>query len=248
MGLEVYRYLDRISGALLPPRCILCGSRGQAPCLDLCGHCQADLPARNGPACVRCGAATTGPGCGLVCADCLADPPPMDRCFAAFDYSFPIDSLICSFKYRGRLALGRVLGTLLAEAVAARSLHLDVDLLLPVPLHPGRQAERGFNQSAEIARWTGRRIGREVAGDYLRRCLETRPQVSLSQISRRRNVQGAFEVLRSLKGARVVIIDDVLTTGSTAAELAGCLRRAGAGSVDAWCLAQAAGGALARTG
>lgn len=232
----------------MPPRCVLCGARGQAPCMDLCSDCQADLPARNGPTCLRCGATMTGPGCGPACEDCLADPPPVDRCFAVFDYSFPVISLIRSFKYRGRLALGRVFGTLLAEAVAARRLHLDVDLLLPVPLHPRRQLERGFNQSAEIARWTSRGIGRKVAGRCLRRRLNTRPQVGLSRAGRRRNVRGAFEVQQNLSGVRVVIIDDVLTTGTTVAELADCLRRAGAGTVDVWCLAHAPEGDRIPTG
>lgn len=237
MRIRVDRTLDRLAGLLLPPRCILCRGRGQWPVLDLCAACEGDLPALDGgcPRCALPGAAGTGYG---ECARCRRDPPPYDRCHAPFDYGFPVDGMIQSLKYGGQLAMARVLGTLLAASVQSAGLHLDVDVLLPVPLHPGKLAERGFNQSIEIARWTARLVHRPCALRALVRTRATRPQVGLALAERVANLHGAFTVAGSVCGKRVVVIDDVVTTGSTVSEVAVALRRAGASSVDIWCVAR----------
>jgi ComF family protein len=187
--------------------------------MDLCRDCADSLPRAVGP--LRTGGR------------------PLDRCYAPFAYGFPVDHLVQSLKYRGQLATGRVLGALLAEGVREFGLHLDVDCLVPVPLHPERHAERGFNQAAELARWTGRVLGRPVATRAVRRLRDTRPQVELGPAERGRNVAGAFGDVTHLCGRRVVIVDDVFTTGRTVAAVAGALREAGAVSVDAWCVARA---------
>ena len=159
MAASVDTLLDRILGSLLPPRCVLCSGRGQRPCLDLCADCQAELPvvAR---ACLGCGLARpTSPDQdppdpgeplrgGTACLACRQHPPPYDRCFAACSYAHPVDALVQALKYGDQLAVGRVLGEVLARGIEAFGLHLDVDCLLPVPLHPRRLAERGYNQSA----------------------------------------------------------------------------------------------------
>lgn len=215
----VDRGLDWLGGLLLPPRCVLCGSRGQAPCLDLCAACEAELP----------------PAAGHDGADGTA----LRRTYAAFAYATPVDHLVQSLKYRGHLADGRVLGDLLAARVAARSLHLDVDVIVPVPLHPRRHAERGFNQSAEIARWVARRLGLPMAADLAARLRDTRPQVGLTLAQRHGNLAGAFAASRAVRGLRVALLDDVTTTGRTLQELAVALDGAGAASVVAWCVARA---------
>ena len=215
----VDRSLDRLGGFLLPPRCVLCGEPGQRPCLDLCRACEADLPRAVQP---------------------VADGPwPLSRCHAPFDYAHPVDHLVHALKYRGQLATGRVLGTLLGRRIAALGLGADVDVVLPVPLHPRRHGERGFNQSAEIARWVARDLRRPLRPRLARRRRDTRPQVGLDPAQRRDNLAGAFAASPEVRGLRVALVDDVTTTGRTIAELGRVLLDAGAGAVEAWCVCRA---------
>ena len=216
---QVDTILDRLGGLLLPPRCMLCNGAGQPPCLDLCAGCEAALPGAQVPS-------------GL--------PAGLDRCHAPFLYAAPVDQLVHALKYRGALAAGRVLGVLLAADVEVLGLHLDVDWVLPMPLHPSRQAARGSNQSAEIAHWVARSLRRPSRPQVLRRVRDTAPQVGLGIADRRANVDGAFAAAAGCAGRRIALVDDVVTTGSTLAAAAAALRAAGAVSVDAWCVARAA--------
>ena len=219
MAVAVDSVLDRLLGRLLPPRCVLCGRPGQYPARDLCPACDDSLP--------------LAPGNALLC-----NLSPADRVFAPYAYAPPIDAMIQALKYRGHLTLGRVLGELLARGAAELGLHLDVDCVLPVPLHPHRHASRGFNQSAEIARCAARRLRLPVAPGIAIRQMATPPQVGLPAAERRANLVHAFAAsAEDVSGRRIVIVDDVVTTGSTVAELARTLRNAGAVSVDAWCVA-----------
>jgi ComF family protein len=213
----VDRYLDRLSGLLLPPHCVLCGSRGQAPCLDLCAGCEANLEGAAEPV--------------------LAGPEPVRRTCAPFAYAWPLDHLVHALKYRGQLATARVLGTLLAGRLAGRGLQQEVDVIVPVPLHPDRHAARGFNQSAELARQLGRSLRLPVAESLVVRRRATPPQVGLNVDERRSNLAGAFGAGQAA-GLRVAIVDDVTTTGTTMQELASVLVQAGAVAVDAWCVAR----------
>jgi ComF family protein len=209
--------VDRVNGWLLPPSCVLCGARGQAPCLDLCGDCQRTLPVADDPL--------------------WSAPGQPWTCFAPFEYDYPVAHLVHALKYGGQLAVGRVLGTLLAQHLAARRLHCNVDAVLPVPLHPARHASRGYNQSAEIARWVARRLGRPLELRLARRSRDTTPQVGLHLDRRRLNLEGAFTASR-LCGRNIAIVDDVTTTGSTLRALSEALTAAGAMSVAAWCVCQ----------
>jgi ComF family protein len=172
------------------------------------------------------------------CPDCRADPPPWDRCHAPYRYDHPLDDLVHELKYEGHLAVARVLGTLLGRSVARHDLHAGIDVLLPVPLHPDKLVERGFNQSIEIARWVAREVGKPVAARVLRRVRATRPQVGLALEQRRANLRGAFAAAAGVQGVRAAVIDDVMTTGSTVREVAWSLRRAGAARVEIWCVAR----------
>ena len=213
---RVDRHLGWLGGLLLPPRCVLCGSRGQAPCLDLCRGCAASFEAADEPE--------------------LAGPAPLRRSCAPFAYAPPVDHLVHALKYRGQLATARVLGTLLADWLAGRGLQHEIDVIVPVPLHADRHAERGFNQSAELARQVGRSLRLPVEESLAVRRRATPPQVGLRLEERRRNLAGAFGA-GDVAGLRVAIVDDVTTTGTTLQELAGVLVQAGAVAVDAWCVA-----------
>lgn len=215
----VDRNIDWIGGLLLPPRCVLCGDRGRQPCIDLCSACEGGLPGSRDPP--------------------WDTPGPLRRCLAPYDYRHPLDHLVHLLKYRGQLAAGRVLGTLLGERIAMLGLQADIDVVLPVPLHPVRHSERGFNQSAEIAHWVARGLQLRLAPRLAFRRRDTRPQVELSAEERHSNVAGAFAAAPAARGLRIAIVDDVTTTGRTLQEVAAALIGAGAASVDGWCVARA---------
>lgn len=229
-----------LAGWLLPPRCVLCGGRGQRPVLDLCAACEADLP-RIERACPRCALPMPPDPSFAECAHCRADPPPWEACRAPFRYDFPLAGLVHELKYDGRLAIARVLGTLLGRAVARDPDSRGAELLLPVPLHPDRLVERGFNQSVEIARWAAREVNVRCRATALRRIRPTPAQVGLPFAARVENLRGAFALTDIPEACRVVIVDDVMTTGSTVREIAWALRRAGVPRVDVWCVARTIG-------
>jgi ComF family protein len=215
----VDRSLDRLGALLLPPRCILCGGRGQTPLLDLCSPCEQSLPPADPP--VR-------PG-----------PAPLHLCCTPFEYGYPLHYLVHALKYRGELAAARVFGSLLGRRAADLGLGRAADVLLPVPLHRSRLAARGFNQSVEIARWVSRETGLPVEPRLAQRRRSTLPQVGLHGPDRAANVHDAFAAAAGVSGRRVVLVDDVMTTGSTLQSLATALLAAGAAEVDAWCVARA---------
>lgn len=218
---------------LCEPVCQLCG--GPALSIDLCAGCFRDLP-RGGRSCPRCAAALPRGG---VCGACLRRPPAWDAAVAAFRYAFPVDRLIRRLKYDGRLEHGRLLGRLLGRAVRHRP---TPDLVLPVPLHVSRWRERGFNQAAEIARSLTRASSLALADGLCLRVRATPPLWRMGPGARHRLLAGAFELRRPLPaGARVAIVDDVLTSGATAGALARSLRRAGAGWIEVWAVARAEG-------
>ncbi|MCK6410790.1 MAG: ComF family protein, partial [Thauera sp.] len=146
---------------------------------------------------------------------------------AALDYGFPVDQLIQALKYGHRLSTSRLFVDLMAAAPVP-----EADIVLPMPLHPARLRERGFNQAAELARPLAQRWGLPVLLDGVMRDLDTTPQASLPWKERVANIRGAFRVTAPLAGKRVVVVDDVMTTGATLAELARALKAAGALRVE----------------
>ena len=241
---RVYTQIDRLAGWLLPPRCVLCRGAGQRPAYDLCVECEAEIPMVPNP-CRRCGLPQEGGEGGEGgCAQCRALDLPYSRCVAPWAYEFPLTQLVQALKYEGALANARVFGT----RMVVQALREQADpwrgaaLLVPMPLHPSRLVERGFNQSHEIARVVSRLLDLRLAGPGLRRIRSTAPQVGLSRQQRAGNLSGAFAADSSLvAGRHVVLIDDVVTTGSTVIEAASTLRAAGAESIAVWAVARALG-------
>jgi ComF family protein len=210
---------------LLPPRCAGCGERESW----LCPACAAGLAPLGDRRCRLCAAPLGGDV--TLCADCYRDPPPLERVQAAFRHEGLARELVLDLKYRGHRHLAPVLGELLA-ASAPRAVE-GVDGLVPVPLHPQRRRERGFNQSELLAEELGRRLRLPLVASSLRRTRDTAQQTGLSPGERRANVRGAFAVEGRLDGQRLLLVDDVCTTGATLYACARALRGAGAAAVAA---------------
>jgi len=207
--------------------CALCGTESGAELL--CAACAAELPALS-ECCPRC--ALPSPG-RAVCGSCLNHPAHFDGTLALWRYEFPCDRLVQALKYRARLALAEFFASGLASRPLPR-----VDLILPMPLHPRRLAERGFNQALEIARGLGRDLGARVEPHGAQRVKDTAPQTDLPYGERAKNVRGAFVCNLELSGKSVAVVDDVMTTGATLNELARVLKRAGAARVDNFLVAR----------
>jgi ComF family protein len=217
-------------------RCHGCGARvARGP---LCAGCASALP-WNDSACRTCGLPLP-PAPALrprACSECLLEAPPQDATWAAFTYRAPVAGQIQDLKFRGQLAGAHVLGALLAERLARRPQPLP-QLLIPVPLHVGRLRRRGYNQALELARELGRRLSIPLALDAAQRVRATGAQTRLPAAARRHNVRGAFGVAAAVRGRHVALVDDVVTTGATVAELAAAARAAGAARIEVWAAAR----------
>jgi len=222
------RLARRFGGALarvLAPQCAVCEVEDGDP---VCAGCLQDFFDTDGARCSVCGArlvaALLPRGTAARCGRCLAAPPHFDRTLALGDYAPPLDGMITALKSGARLDLARVFGLLLA----ARAHGLGpFEAVLPVPLDPRRMRERGFNQSQQIAVTLARALAVPVLPGLLLRTRGGPPQQSLPLARRRRNVRGAFELVRRPGLRRLAVVDDVMTSGATLDEIARLLKRAG---------------------
>jgi ComF family protein len=169
------------------------------------------------------------------CGSCIADPPYYDATCAAFVYTYPVDGLIQALKYGGQLALAGLVAQKLRQRIGKGS---GVDLIVPLPLHPARLADRGFNQAAEIAKVLSRCTGIAMDAQLGRRVRNTAPQTDLPWRARAANMRQAFACEQDLSGLSVAIVDDVMTTGATLDEFAQTLKRSGAARVQNWVVAR----------
>jgi len=215
--------------ALLPNACLLCG--GDAAAI-VCPGCAADLPLLPPNRCPQCAEPTAH---GERCGHCLSRTVYFDGTCTLYRYDFPLDRLIHAFKYGGQLALAGWFGGQLADAQGSR----DFDRIVPMPLHPARLRERGFNQAAEIARIVGHRLNVRLDVDSVRRTRPTASQAELPLAERAANVRGAFECSADLSGQRTLLIDDVMTSGATLSECARTLKLHGAARVEVAVIARA---------
>jgi ComF family protein len=172
-----------------------------------------------------------------MCGECLRDPPPFCGSFVPYRYAYPLDHLVRGLKFRNELACGRVLGELFSRCLLARGESLP-EAIIPVPLASRRYRERGYNQASELALAIRRATGVAVRTDVVVRQRETAEQAGLDRKARRKNVRGAFTVVAPLHARSIAILDDVVTTGSTARELAAVLREVGAQQVALWAIAR----------
>jgi ComF family protein len=234
----------RLQFAVLPPHCLLCGARGETA-RDLCSACAADL-ALNRIACARCALPLAAPA--AMCGECLRSEPAFDAAFAPYQYGHPLDLLLTRLKFGHSLAAGRILAELwidaLRSALADGMISALPSAIVPVPLHTTRLRERGYNQALELAKPLAHEFGLVLAPELLRRTRATAAQSDLDAVARRKNLRGVFEVDTKTLGAltspaHLVLLDDVMTTGTTLREAARTLKRAGIARVDVWALARA---------
>ena len=177
----------------------------------------------------------------LLCSSCRRNAPGFDYARSAARYEDVMREALHALKFRGRRGLSAPLGALLVEAMEEGRLPAGVPaLLVPVPLHPRRERERGFNQASLLARRVGLAWGVPVGGDVLVRVVATPSQTELDAPARRANVRAAFRLRRPelIGGRHVLLVDDILTTGATLSECARCLREGGAATVGALTVAR----------
>ena len=173
-----------------------------------------------------------------ICGPCSMIPPAFDDALIPFRYAMPVDYMVQALKYNGEVVYSRVLGSLLASAARDAGVAMP-DCLIPLPLHPSRFIERGFNQAAKIARFCARELSLPIDERLLCRIRATDSQVELSKAQRKKNVDNAFTVGRMCNYRHVAIVDDVVTTAATVQSAALTLRRAGIEHVSVWAVARA---------
>ena len=216
-----------------PSRCAVCGAW---PARPLCDGCVVSF-ARPRHRCVRC--ALPLPDGVSTCGACLREPPPLDACFAAVDYAYPWSGLVQRFKFSAEPGWAQALAELMARLPGLQTELAAANLLLPIPLAPRRLAERGYNQALLLARQLDRS---RVETQLLLRLRETGSQTALDRRARQANVDDAFglEPLRAeeVRGAAVLLVDDVMTSGASLHAAARVLRQAGARRVSAVVLAR----------
>ena len=235
------RIAAALANALLPPRCLRC----RVPLVrddGLCPACWDDIEFIAPPHCAACGLPFAYDlGAEVLCAACVAEPPAFRRARAVFRYDEASRKLLLDYKHGDRTESAPAFASWMARA--GRELLGEAEFVAPVPLHPQRLFQRRYNQAGLLAHALARSSGVPYAPDLLMRRRHTPPQGRLSRAARQRNLAGAFAVMPRwsdrLTGRRVLLVDDVMTTGATAEATARVLLRAGATAVDVLVLARA---------
>lgn len=234
---------ESLLGLVYPPACALCHKQRALPASGhVCDTCRDRVRRISGPICPRCGLPFSGSVTGApgTCADCREFPPPWDRARAAVHAEGLALEAVHRLKYQREPWFATFLSGLLVEAALPDLADRKVQGIIPVPLHPVRRREREFNQAERLALPLARALGVAVVTDRVQRVEPTRNQATLDRRERRLNVRSAFGALGEgrLQG-HWVVVDDVLTTGATAAAVCGVLRRMGVTEITVWAVARA---------
>lgn len=231
---RVNNWCNIIQYSLLPPTCILCNRQGMER-IDLCQACYDEL-LKVDSSCYCCAkkfeVISLKP---RLCGQCQKNRPAFDKTYTPFIYQGAICHLIKQLKFNGIYKNSRLLGLLLARHLKNTE---RPELIIPVPLHPKRYQQRGFNQSLEIAKMVAKELSIPMNTSCCQRKKDTLQQTSLTAKQRRRNIKNAFQIVALPKMNHVAILDDVLTTGATTNELAKLLKSNGVNRVDVWVCAR----------
>lgn len=228
---------------IFPPLCHICRSfipdAGQ---IHICTDCRENLPRVVSPLCLLCGIPFVASGDDHTCGRCLTEPPYFESARAQLLYEGPARDLIHHFKYNHKTHLRRPLALLALEGQGDYISGKAPEILIPVPLHSSRLRSRGFNQAVLLGELFSSGMALPMLVDGLSRTRPTRPQIDLSAEERRNNVKGAFAVNRpaAVTGKRILLLDDVVTTGSTVNECARVLKKAGAAAITVITIARTA--------
>ncbi|MDT8364385.1 MAG: phosphoribosyltransferase family protein [Nitrosomonas sp.] len=212
-------------------QCALCLAPSSG---GLCEICYANLPRLPSQCCPLCLLPIMP---ARICGACLHDPPAWTSATAALRYTFPVDAMIQSLKYRPDQTLVPVLADCLLAAISPAA--VLPDFVIPVPVHAARLRQRGFNQALEIGRYLCRQTGSSLLINACSRSRDTLSQTKLPWRERQKNVRGAFVCQQDLTGRHVAIVDDVMTSGATLNELSKVLRHQGAAAISIWVVARA---------
>ncbi|HFD13639.1 MAG TPA: ComF family protein [Crenotrichaceae bacterium] len=229
----VYNWLKKLQNNLFPPRCLLCNADSKTE-FDLCLGCCDDLPFQ----------LHTCPRCALplqmnqLCGTCQKKPPAYTHCIAPFNYAPPLDYMIQQVKYSKKLAYARLLGELMSHQFNQPKI-TKPDIIIPVPLHPKRIRERGFNQSLELVRPIAKSLNIPIDYHSCQRIRHTPKQADLTATQRHENLKNAFQISKEIDASHVALFDDVMTTGTTVELLAKELITSGVERVDVWVCARA---------
>lgn len=221
--------LAQLYSKVLPINCRLCGI-----CSDdqpLCRDCASELP-QIGPACPRCALPTPH---YQLCGQCLSQPPEQHSSISIYQYKDPVDRLIVDLKFNDKLYLTQFFAERMAEVIKDKPLP---ELLIPIPLHPNKLKQRGYNQSYELAKALSELLLIPCSNNFLERVIDTKPQSSMPYKERKKNIQHAFQSTASSTFKHIALIDDVLTTGHTANAAAKTLRLAGVSRIEVWTIAR----------
>ena len=236
-------FFDGLLDLLYPPVCKCCGkSLAESGKKFICEECLDQVVLIRSPMCLRCGRQLEQ-AAGMedrYCGFCLEQPPHFCMARSAAVYRPPLSELLHRLKYQADTTVRRALAELLETSADTRRT-IEADLVVPVPLHRKRLRGRGLNQSLEIARIAFPHLEKKIVPNLLIRSKNTKPQTELDGVARRRNLKGAFHVSdeKMVKDKRIILIDDVFTTGTTIAECSKTLKKAGASVVYVWTVARA---------
>ena len=220
---------------LIPRRCLSCNSSNCSNAIQICAPCLTALPYLTN-CCHQCGQQLTAQR--DYCGACISKPPHFDQVFAPFEYSSSVRDLIIKFKYGETPTLAKPLAHLFHQQFFEQGIETP-DLLISVPMHHSRLRQRGYNQSIELCRHLSRVMGIPTSHKIIAKCKLTPAQANLNLKRRKQNMRGSFSAGNPMQFNHIAIVDDVITTGATANEIAKVLKQMGVDYVQVWTLAHA---------